>query len=464
MPPERDDIESLKGKLNILSGVLRLGHEAFQKRSPEAVASHIVNNSRLLSAYSRSCVVDLRGLSPVVLAVSGEPLPKQDSEYCSSAKRVAKALRGQEAGAGIKAGDLEKLPPEAQDALAGLFAEKPGAVVFRLPLRKPGELHGQEEDCFVWLLEFLDGAKPYEAGVLGLLAQRYSEAIWHSSLSNRKGLSAFLSIKELRSAKTALAVLAALALALALVRVRQYAVADFELAPATPSVCYSQLSGTLKKVAKANSETVSKGDAVILFDTDELNYKLASVQKEFEQVSAELDSAAQKSFGSPELIAKAQLLEIKREQDRIEIERTKWMLSKSELKAPIKGVVSMDAKEKMEGKAVKPGEKLFEIIPPESLVAEIALSERDASVLGLGMSASLYLHTQPETPIRGSIVSVSPKPTLTDDRRFCYIIKFKPDSQASLLCGMRGVARVGGEKVSLGYHLFRSALLWWRKL
>ena len=30
--------------------------------------------------------------------------------------------------------------------------------------------------------------------------------------------------------------------------------------------------------------------------------------------------------------------------------------------------------------------------------------------------------------------------------------------------GMRGVARVSGEKVKLGYYLFRSLVLWYRGL
>ncbi len=464
MPSEREEMDSLKGKVNVLAGALRLGHEAFRKSGAEGVASHIVNSSRMLSDYGRSCVIDLRGISPAVLAVSGEPLPKQDSEYCLGVKRLASSLPPLGTMRIVNSLSLKDLPPKAQEAFAELSAGRPESALFAIPLPRPGEESAPNEPGFIWIVEFFEGAKPHDAIILELLAQHYAEVLWHNALAHPGALSALLSLKGLYTAKAALAALAALVLCLAFIRVRQYAVADFEMAPAQESVCYSQLQGTLRKVVKANGEAVSPGDAVLLFDVDELKFRLASAQKDFEQVSAELDSATQKSFASPELIAKAQLLEIKKEHDRIEIERTKWMLAKSELKAPIKGVVVMDVKERMEGKAVKPGDKLFEIIPPDSLVAEIALSERDASVLGPGMSVSLYLHTQPETPIRGALVSVSPKPILTDDRRFCYVIKFKPEAQGGLICGMRGVARVGGAKVSLGYHLFRSALLWWRKL
>ena len=463
MPGDPRELDSLKGKLNVLSGVLRLGHEAFQKPGIEAVASHIVNNSRMLSLYGRSCVIDMRGLSPAVLAVSGQPVPKQDSEYCSAIRKLASALPLLTAPLLLNASGTEGVSKAAADEAAGVFEGRPKASMFMIPLPCPAGDVGAGP-AFLWSVEFFEGETPQDISILGLLAQHYAEALWHRAILRPGIFSGLLKLHELNPVRAVLIVVAIFFLCLCLIRVRQYAVSDFEIAPASESVSYSQLAGTLRKVLKANGEVAAVGDSILEFDTDELNFKLASALKEFEQVSAELDAARQKSFASPELIAKVQLLDIKREQDKVEIERTRWMLSKSILNAQVGGVVVMDERERMEGKAVRPGDKLFEIIPQDSLIAEIFLSERDASVIGRGMTVSLYLHTQPETPIHGELISVSPKPSLTDDRRFCYILKFKPEGSAGLICGMRGVARVGGEKVSLGYHLFRSVVLWWRKI
>ncbi len=68
-------------------------------------------------------------------------------------------------------------------------------------------------------------------------------------------------------------------------------------------------------------------------------------------------------------------------------------------------------------------------------------------------------------PFHGKIVSISPKPILTDKRQFCYIIELElPENNPAFVYGMRGVARVKGRRVSLGYYLFRNLILWWRRV
>ncbi len=457
------DLENLKGKLGALSGILRLGHDAFRKKDAEGVASHIVNNTKILFDYGRSALIDRRGVSAGVLAVNGQAAPKQDSECCSALRLLVSSLPPREGPVSLKAsGENADLPEEAKEALASLCAGHPDEEILVVPLPDPGT--PEREAGFVWVVEFFNGAPPQAVNILSLLAQHYAEALWFKAMKRPGVFDGLVRLKDLPPVKIAAIALVALALLLSCVRIRQYAVADFEIAPESESVCYSQLQGILKKASKANGETVKAGETILAFDVDELNFKLAAAVKDFEEISAELDATRQKSFSSPDLIAKTKLLEIKREQDRIEIDKTRWALSKAKLDAPIDGALVMEDKDKMEGKAVKPGDKLFEIIPSSSLLAEIFLSERDASVLGDDMSASLYLHTQPGATIRGKLVSVAPKPILTADRKYCYVLKFKPDDPKGLICGMRGVARLGGQRVSLGYHIFRSAVLWWRKI
>ncbi len=48
-----------QNKLNVVSAVLRLGHAAFDKKGLDAVATHIVNNSKLIAGYERCCIVQI---------------------------------------------------------------------------------------------------------------------------------------------------------------------------------------------------------------------------------------------------------------------------------------------------------------------------------------------------------------------------------------------------------------------
>lgn len=97
--------------------------------------------------------------------------------------------------------------------------------------------------------------------------------------------------------------------------------------------------------------------------------------------------------------------------------------------------------------------------------AEISVNERDASVLGNDLTSTLFLHTAPETAIPVTIQDVSPYPELTEQRTYCYKVRVDlPDGMTDLRYGMRGIAKLSGNNVSLGYYLFKSALLYFRGL
>ena len=465
--PSEQEFNNLKGKLNVLSGILRLGHEAFEKDALDTLGLHIVNNSRLLLNYDRATLVDMRGRSPSLTAVSGLPIPAQNSEYGTALRLFMSVFKAPEATCKLNLGsfDRKEAPTEALDFFKDLCDGRSTQDVFIIPLRPPGG-KGGEKDVFVWVVEFFNGSNAAEESVIGLLAQRYAEAIWFKAgIPRKEFVPELISSKRMRPARLAMYFGVAIIIALVAFRVRQYAIADFEIAPDKESVCYSAIDGTLKEAVRTRGDYVKEGDVVIAFDTNELDFKLAAAEKDFELSSADLDMTGRKSFTTPDMIARAKLLSIKSEQDKVEIERCKWMLSKCTMRAPQAGVLIMEEREKLKGRPVRAGDKLFEVISPDSILAEIRLSERDASVLGDNMSIALYLHTQPERPMTGKVVSISPKPILTEDRLFCYVVKVKIDNPPEkLICGMRGVARVGGQKVSLGYYIFRSAVLWWRKI
>ena len=70
---EAPEIRSLKGKLNVLSTVMRLGNEAFRRHGLGGLGLHIVNNSRLLVRFDRSALIDMRSgrIAYAVLSFGG---------------------------------------------------------------------------------------------------------------------------------------------------------------------------------------------------------------------------------------------------------------------------------------------------------------------------------------------------------------------------------------------------------
>lgn len=137
------------------------------------------------------------------------------------------------------------------------------------------------------------------------------------------------------------------------------------------------------------------------------------------------------------------------------------------IKAPADGILSLtDGRaELLAGKSIRTGDKIFEILGGEGTIAEILVSERDGSVLYKDMSVELFLYTAPEKAIPVKILDVSHYPELTEQKMYCYKIRTElPEDKKDLRLGMRGIAKISGGNVSLGYYLFKSIVLYFRGL
>ena len=89
--------------------------------------------------------------------------------------------------------------------------------------------------------------------------------------------------------------------------------------------------------------------------------------------------------------------------------------------------------------------------------------EKDSAILEQSPSLTLFLHTSPELPIVGKILSTRRYPELTEQKTYCYKVRVKlQNAPAGLRYGMRGVARISGGRVSIGYRLFKSSVLYFR--
>jgi len=157
---------------------------------------------------------------------------------------------------------------------------------------------------------------------------------------------------------------------------------------------------------------------------------------------------------------------VSKEKDKIGIDKIKWYIENSIIRSETSGTAIIEDEKNLEGKAINAGEKLLEVVSNDNLIAEIMLNETDGAVLEKISSITLYLHSRPEKGIKAEVISVSPKAQFADNKQFCFLIKasFNKNDEKDLVYGMRGIARVSGEKVSLGYYLIRNVILWWRKV
>jgi multidrug resistance efflux pump len=466
-PPPADadkEVASLKGKINVLSGILQLGHESFRKIGIDALAIHIVNNSRSIVPFDRSSLIDARSASPHLLAVTGQPEVNRHSDYGAAIRTLAGAFHSldkptvvtEEVLRGINAGTAAF---EAFKSIRG----KDGYELHLVPLRAPGEAPCRGQ-LFIWALEFFTTPSPVHVGLLALLGQHYGESLWYAAARRRIPMTRIFGYHRITPMRVFLALLLIFTIALGVVRLRQGVAADFEIVPVEKTILYAPYSGIIESALAENGATVAANDLIIRYDAREIAFKKLELEKQLAETEAERLMAEQKAFIDPESKGKAKLLSIEKERKQVEIDRAAWYLARSEVRATRAGILLIPPKEELAGRSIQAGERLFEIFPQGKMIAEIMVSETDASILASHPSLTLYLHASPDQAITATAIDVSPRPVLSDQRQYCYRVKAslaKPP--ANMICGMRGVARLHGEKVSLGYYLFRHAILWWRR-
>ena len=462
--PTQNKTDESDSRLNaLLKNIIRLGHETFSKGDLQAASVHILNNSRLVLKYDRASILNFENGKAKVIAVSNQNEINNNSEFTLEIINLVKSLQNYD--------KIVVLPDEIETVFENktnltesfdYFKQNKEKVVV-VPLLKPDNEKNNEK--FFWIIEFFSEFQNSSLNVINLLSLHYREAIWFYSIERKSILSEIFKHKKYFSLKKVIIYLVIILFFISFFRISQNVVADFELVPYDEVVEYAPFTGIIENVNFRNGQKVEMGESVFQYDTQELSYKLMEAKTQYAEISAELDWIKQQSFSDQRQLGKVKVLALQQDVKKIEIEKNQWYLDHANIKAKISGILSINDSEKWKGKAVKPGDELFEIVPSGKINAEVMLDENNASVLSYNSNITLYLHSLPEVPISGEILSISPKPMLTKTGLFCYIIKMKLNQvKPGFIVGMRGIARVSGDKVSIGYYLFKNILLWWRKI
>ncbi len=453
-----------KQKINALSSVLRLGHEAFQKKDLSAINTHILNNSKLVLNYDRACIIDMHSKTPRVISIMGQTQCNNNSEYCYDVRALLKTFPKIDKITFVtnKIMKEHKADPAALKAFKHLSKFSKNIILVPMP---PPETEASTNELYIWMLEYATPINDQEPHLISLLSHHYREAIWYKIKRKETKIKAIIRKRKIFTTKNILAIIFILFVISLFFKTHQSVAASFELIPTQESVRYAPYTGIINEALYKNGANVTKGDTIIRYNTKELSYQLSGAVNSLEEIKAEMDLAKQRSFSDDDELNRVKLLQLKQNKFMIEIDRLRWYLTRSKLVAKDTGTLVIDDNKKWTGKSVTAGEKLFEIVNSKNIIAKVMLNESEAAVLGKNTKIALFLYSQPEKPIFGEQISVSPKPLLTETGQFCYIIKMKLNTlKPNYIFGMRGIARVQGDKVSIGYYLFKSLVLWWRKI
>lgn len=442
--------EELVARLKTFALMLKFGHDLFGAKNFTDAAALAVNNSRGFLNFRTATLLELGGGKSHVIAQYGQVEANPHSRLAVLQNRLVESLKFE---------TDEPLVITPADGLPEELAQN-DAVCFCLRLAPPANTAGVDF-IFVWLLEYEKEAPPYAANTAKLLAASVAEALYYQRLCKKQLWGVKRHVRK-RWIWAALLLLTAGAMFL---RVPGGATAEFTLKASDIAGAYAWFDGPIAKCPVQDGTLVKKGDVIAEYETSQLVYRLASARSSLRETEAELALEQQNAFTDQERLGRVKLLEARRDTVKVAVEEAEWYLEHSKITAPAGGILVLtDGRaEQLEGKAVRTGDKLFEIYGGTGMVAEIPVNERDASVLQEQLNATLFLHTAPETAIPVKILEISHYPELTEQKTYCYKIRAKlPDGRNDLRYGMRGIARLSSGDVSLGYRLFKSVVLYFR--
>ncbi len=465
--PVEQQLQELTARLKAFGLIMRLGHDLFSAEDFQTAAVMAVNSARPVVGFRSSTMLRIQDKKADVVV-----------QYAQSANNVHSRQAVLQRDLLEMTGPLtEILEISAEDA------EKygDGSVVRELcpdnvtlmliPLKAPGFL-GEPPFQLIWLLEFEGKAAPYSQTSAKLLAATYAEALYCQKLG-RSGVRGFRRKRFFSFKKIFWLLVLGATVYVMFQPIPEKVNAEFELKAPEITTVYAWFDGPIADCRRPDGtlwrdgDIVKAGDVIARYDTSQLEYRLAAAEAAVRETEAELKLKEHASFTEKDRLGEVKLLEARLASAKVAVAEAKWYLNHAAMKAPRDGILQLadQRAEALIGKAVRTGDRIFDVMGGRGMDVKVPINEKESSILlQEPEEITLFLHTSPDTPIYAKVREISPTPELTEQRTYCYNLTAElPETEsAGLKYGMRGIAKVEGAEVSIGYFLFKSVILYFR--
>jgi hypothetical protein len=250
-------------------------------------------------------------------------------------------------------------------------------------------------------------------------------------------------------------VLAALVLAM-FIPVRMSALAPAEVIALSAVAVAAPQDGVIGSFGVSPNSRVKAGDLLFSLDDSALQNRREVALKSLEVARVDAHIAQQRAFGDIRGRADQALLLGRVQEKQAELATMDALAQRVEVRADKEGVAIFADVNDWLGRPVQTGERVMQLAQPEDAGVLVWLAVADAINLEPGAPAQLFLHTDPLQPRSGELIEASYQATPSPDGVASYRLRVKFDAEQDLpRIGLRGVVRISGEWVSLGYYVFR---------
>jgi phosphotransferase system IIA component len=439
---------SLDAQLFGLGTLVQLLKRARRAASAEELGFVMVNETHALLPYRQAALWQRHArASGKVAAISGAALAERNAPFTLWLNPAFEKLDGESQSDAIRPVDAISLGGPLGEA----WGEWLPAHGLLIPLRVDGEA------TLGALL--LAREQPWSDGDVHLmseLADGYAHAWLRFRGRSRRSLAGVLFGGRGRIVKLAIA---AAAVAILCMPVTLSALAPAEVVALQPTIVRAPLEGVVDHFDVQPNEEVKAGQLLLTLDPRAIENKLDVATKALAVAEAEYRQAAQQAVFDDKSKALLAVLKGRAEQRRADVTYNQSLLDRVKVTATRSGLAIYDDPNAWIGKPVAIGERLIEIADPAQAEIEIWLPVADAITLKTGADVDFFLNIAPDSPLRATLRQASYEATQSPGGLLGYRLKAKlADGTKPPRIGLKGTAKLFGERVSLFYYLLRRPL------
>jgi len=258
--------------------------------------------------------------------------------------------------------------------------------------------------------------------------------------------------------RTRFARIAAVAVLLLILPVRLTVLAPAELVPVNPSLVRAPLDGVIESFAVQPNQKVRAGQPLFAFDVALVRSRLDVARQEVLTAQAELRQASQAALLDPAARLQLSGLAGKLEERQAQAAYIEQQLQRTNVVAPVDGVVLLDEPSEWIGRPVTTGQTVLRIAELDDVEVEAWLGIGDAIPLPKGAPLTLHLNSSPLSPVEATVRYMAFEPVERPGGVYAYRLRAKPEGRVGHRVGLKGTARVSGRRVPLGYWILRRPL------
>lgn len=444
---------NMEAQLFGLSTLVQLVKRARHATTMQELAFIIVNETHALVPYRQAALWrrDRHGAGRVI-ALSGVPVVERNAPFTLWLARLFGKLDDKTPAAAARPIASTDLPA----AMGQEWADWLPANAVLVPLISPAH------EALGTLL--LAREQPWSDGERYLL-QEVADGFAHAWAITRGRRNLSLPQQIRRRSNLLRLVIAAAVTACLFLPIRLTALAPSEVTAFEPTIVRAPLDGVVDRFVVQPNAVVTEGQAVLDLDRRTIENRLDVAVKALSVAEAEYRQAAQQAVFDDKSRAQLAILKGRMDQRRTDVSYAQSLLDRIHVTASRSGIALFDDPNDWIGRPVTTGERLLEIADPARAELEIWLPVADAITLQPGAEVEFFLNVAPDAPLRARLRQASYQATQSPGGVLAYRLKAElVDKAAPPRIGLRGTAKVHGDRVTLFYYLLRRPLAAARQL